>query len=158
MTASTPTGILQLITSAVTPVVMISAAAILIGGINTKHASLSDRVRSLSAEYRSESTPEDRKTSIRIQVAIFLRRAHYVAAAHFLLHAAVIAFILVVLSIVVGSTRPTWSRLALGEFIAGVVMMLGAVVLELLDLRLSDHTLRLDAKDVVRRRSGEVSE
>jgi hypothetical protein len=48
---------LSLISAAVTPVVMISACAVLIMGIASKHAGLSDRVRTLASEYRA--TPEE---------------------------------------------------------------------------------------------------
>ncbi len=47
---------LQVVASAVTPVVLVSATAILIGGVNSRHISISDRIRSLTAEYRNPGT------------------------------------------------------------------------------------------------------
>ena len=51
-------GLLQLINAAVTPVVMISACATLIIGINTKHSGAADRVREIARRYRDESNAD----------------------------------------------------------------------------------------------------
>jgi hypothetical protein len=49
------------ISAAVTPVVMISANAILISAISAKHQSMSDRLRALTAEWRNPATPVTRR-------------------------------------------------------------------------------------------------
>jgi hypothetical protein len=47
---------LQVVASAVTPVVLVSATAILIGGVNARHVAIADRIRSLTAEFRNAAT------------------------------------------------------------------------------------------------------
>src|SRR5271165_5729462 len=97
-------GLLQLITAAITPVAMISAAAIIIGGIGSKHQSLSDRVRSLTAEFRETATSEERRASIRQQMLWFERRINHVANASRLLYFAIAAFVFTVLLIILTPT------------------------------------------------------
>ena len=141
--------ILQLIAAAVTPVVLISAAAILISGINQKHQSLSDRVRSLAAEVRAGGVSGMRQASIHAQMDIFRQRLEYVAAAHRLLHVSVTCFLLMVLAITLEARVRLWDRLALGLLVVGVALMLIAVGLELFDLSRALQTLKLDVEDVV---------
>ena len=43
---------MQVLTAAVTPVVLVSATAILISGTNARYISISDRIRALAHEYR----------------------------------------------------------------------------------------------------------
>src|SRR5579863_2741899 len=73
------------IAAAVTPVVMISANAILIGSISSKHQAMSDRLRILTAEWRSRGTSAPRRGSIQAQVQIFTLRIAWISRAHFLL-------------------------------------------------------------------------
>ena len=78
---------LKIVATAVTPVVMVSATAILIAGVNARYISVSDRVRKLAREYRAEGLSDERRSSIRMEVTIFYCRgrrppgspAHYLA-------------------------------------------------------------------------------
>src|SRR5437879_6082522 len=65
---------LQGLTSAVAPVVMVSAAGLLFNGVQTKHFHLSDRIRGLMAELRDPATAADRLNQITAQLALFDRR------------------------------------------------------------------------------------
>ena len=78
--AATP-GTMAAIAAAVTPVVMISANAILIGAISSKHQAMSDRLRTLAAEWRSPGTSGARRESIRSQIHLFTLRIDWIARA-----------------------------------------------------------------------------
>ena len=139
---------LRVITAAVTPVVMISASAILISGINSKHQSLSDRVRGLAAEFRNVNTATDRKQNIRQQIRFFRRRLRYVAIAHIALYCAAACFVAMVMVIsftIKISTLVAWT---LPFFMAGVTLLLIAVTFEIRELRMSSETMRLELVEI----------
>ncbi len=137
-------GPLAVVAAAVTPVVMISATAILIGGVSAKHQSLSDRLRALTAEYRLPETSDHRKAGIRTQLRLFRRRVRYVTLAHLGLYLAVACFIGMVMVISLSPMTGSGTRLTLPMFISGVLLLLGAVVSEVLELLLASRTLELE--------------
>lgn len=130
---------LQMVTTAVAPAVMISASAILIGSVSSKHQAMSDRVRALMAEYRLLTTPEIRRANIGRQVRFFQRRLSYTLCAHILLFCATAFFISTV--ILTSLMRIDW---LLACFVMGVGLMLIAVVCEILELRLAKRTMDLE--------------
>jgi hypothetical protein len=139
------------IAAAVTPVVMISANAILIGAVSAKHQAMADRLRILTAEWRSADTSAARRDAIRLQVDLFRLRIAWVARAHFLLYAATACFIAMVLTIAL--TPFTGGRIAievlsLPLLVGGVVLMFAAILLELAELRKSRATIDLEARDI----------
>ncbi|MDQ6678986.1 MAG: DUF2721 domain-containing protein [Acidobacteriota bacterium] len=139
---------LRVVTAAVTPVVMISASAILISGISSKNQSLSDRVRGLSAEFRSSDSTAARKKNIASQIRFFRRRLRLVAIAHISLYCAAACFVAMVMVISVTVRISTLAAATLPFFMAGVVLLLIAVGFEIRELRMSSETLALELKDI----------
>ena len=144
-----PAGLLQLITAAVTPVAMISSAAIIIGAVSGKHQSMSDRLRALASEYRDLSTTDDRRANICLQMGLFNRRIRYSANAHRLLYLAIASFTFTVLLIIASPSGLTWTPAAAILFASGVALMLVAVVFEFIELWWTNQTLRLEMSDVL---------
>lgn len=134
----------KVVTTAVAPVVMISATAILIGGISSKHQSLSDRLRQLTAEYRNPQTSSDRRLNLQAQMQLFQRRIRYVSRAHISLFCATACFISMVLVLAFTQRLSTLISWTLPSFLLGVVLLLLAVVYEILELLLAGRTLRLE--------------
>lgn len=139
------------IATAVTPVVMISANAILIGGINSKHQAMADRIRSLAAEWRKAETTAERREAIQSQVALFRVRIDLVARAHFLLYAAIACFIAMVLTIALTpfTSRGAIELLSLPLLVAGVSLMFTAILIELTELRRARATLEIETAEVL---------
>ncbi len=129
---------------------MISASAILISGINSKHQSLSDRVRGLAAEYRKTDTCMARKENILAQISFFRRRLRYVAIAHISLYCAAACFVAMVMVISFTIRVSTLVAATLPFFMAGVVLLLIAVGFEIRELRMSSETMRLELSDIER--------
>jgi hypothetical protein len=100
MPAQNPEDLLQLITAAVTPVVMVSVAAVLILGINSKHQSIADRIRNLTGEFRSPGTRAERQEEISRQMLLFQRRVFYAGTAQLLLYFAIALFLATVILII----------------------------------------------------------
>src|SRR5579871_4380496 len=98
-------ALLQLINAAVTPVVLISACAALILGVNNKHTSIADRLRMFAADLRTPDCPQSRKDQIAAQAAIFFRRYRLTWAALGSLYASVVAYILMILVIVLAQKQ-----------------------------------------------------
>jgi hypothetical protein len=138
------------ISAAITPVVMISANAILISAISSKHQSMSDRLRALTAEWRSAATPVTRRESIAGQVRLFDERLRWVTWSHIVLYTAAACFIAMVIVIAVSPALEAMSGASLGLLIAGVALMFLGILLELLDLAKARATVGLEVKDIIR--------
>jgi hypothetical protein len=141
------TDLVQAITAAVGTAALVSAAALLAVGVSQKHSSLADRVRALAAELRRSELSPARRRSLEIQIRLFHTRIGYVARAHRSLYLAVCAFLVMVL---VTALRPIrWQELDGGLFLVGICLTIMAVVLEFMELRLSDRTIHEEARDVL---------
>jgi hypothetical protein len=143
----TLTGTMAAIAAAVTPVVMISANAILISAISSKHQGMSDRLRTLTNEWRSADTSAARRDSIRAQVRLFALRIAWISRAHFLLYVATACFLAMVLVIALTPDWPVIEWLSLPLLLAGVFLMLTAIFLELLDLRKAQATIEWESRE-----------
>jgi Protein of unknown function (DUF2721) len=141
-------GAMAAIAAAVTPVVMISANAILIGGISSKHDSMSSRLRTLTAEWRSPETNPARRDSVRAQVQLLSRRLQWISRSHFLLYVATVCFVAMVMVLALTAVNRTWADFSLPLLMAGVSLMLVAIFLELLDLRKANATIEIEARDL----------
>jgi hypothetical protein len=144
-------GTMAAIAAAVTPVVMISANAILIGAISSKHQAMSDRLRALTAEWRSTDLAPARRDSIRRQVQLFNARIAWIGRAHFLLYVATACFLAMVLVIAltpVVASLPELEALSLPLLLGGVLLMLVAISLELLDLRKARATIEIESREI----------
>lgn len=142
---------LRIVTSAVTPVVMVSATAILIGSVNTRYIAVSDRIRALSREYR-ENAAEDRKNIIEGEIGIFLRRIFLLSWAMRLLFLGTGFFISVALLISVSTWNAGLSATTLPIFLVGLSLVASAIVLVFMELRGSHQTIHLEASDILANR------
>jgi hypothetical protein len=138
------------ISAAVTPVVMISANAILISAISAKHQSMSDRLRALTAEFRSAATSEERRATIAVQLRVFDERLRWVTWSHIILYAATACFIAMVIVIALSPAIEALSGASLVLLLTGVALMFTGILLELLDLAKARATVRLEIRDIVR--------
>lgn len=141
---------LRIVTTAVAPVVMVSATAILIGGANARYIAISDRIRNLAHEYRDRECAAARKANIRQQVTIFRYRMRLVSGASRLFYAAVACFIAVALLICLSTVRVMLTSVTLPIFVVGVVLVGVAIVLQFLEIQASHRTLDLEASEVIR--------
>jgi Protein of unknown function (DUF2721) len=138
----------QVLTAAVTPVVLVSATAILISGINSRYISISDRLRSLAHEYRDPACPPDRRAAITREIAAFRHRMHLMSWAVRALYTAVGAFIVDALLISATLWREMLVEATLPLFITGILLVLFALVCQLLELRSSDRTMAIELSDI----------
>lgn len=147
MPPDTSAGLPQLIAAAVTPVVLISASATLILGINNKHQSMSERIRSLTAEYRQADTTGERRKVIQLQIVCFRRRVMYSAAAHRLLYLSIILFLVMIL-IILAPAHLSYPPAAYVLLVCGITTMLIAVAFEFSELWSANQTLELEYDDI----------
>jgi hypothetical protein len=140
---------LKVVATAVTPVVMVSATAILISGVNSRYISIADRVRTLAHEYRDPATSPARQENIRRQARIFHRRLHLVSWAARILYAAAGCFASVALLIGLTLSRQTLVRATLVIFLVGLTLIVFAIILQLLELQQSNRTIHLEFADVL---------
>jgi hypothetical protein len=129
MDSSTVAGLLHIISAAVTPVVMISACASLILTINSKHTNLSKQLLH--------------------ELAIFQRRFMLTYLAHVALNIAVIVFVLCVIVIIFTQRRLFESgRPTLILFLGGTALMFVAMCCELIEISLSQRSMRAEMEDI----------
>ncbi len=140
---------LSIIAAAVSPVVMISANAILTSGINARHSNVADRLRSMLEEYRRADTTIDRRHSIERQLPLFQKRIAHVETANQLLFSATACFVFTVMTISVGFYSTAAQKISLPFFLSGVLLMLGGVLAEVLELRGARATLRIEVADTL---------
>ncbi len=126
-----------LVNLAATPVVLITATAILLSGFSAKYGNISDRLRSLTAEHRHADTLQARRLVLRFQIRIFRQRVSMMWAASACLSSALLLFVGTVLSVIF-SERAVHLGLAGAAFLVTGLALIGiAITLELYELRLA---------------------
>lgn len=139
---------LQVLAAAVTPVVLISAAAILISGVNARYIAIADRMRSLAQEYREKDGDVRRREVIARQMSTFQLRVRLVSWAERMLYFSVACFTSVALMISAAPGHSFLEAASLPIFTIGIVLITIAIVLQLLELQFSNRTLRLETEDI----------
>jgi hypothetical protein len=143
---------MQVLTAAVTPVVLVSATAILISGTNSRYISISDRMRALANEYRDPNCIEQRRMTISREMLTFRHRIHLVSWAVRALYTAVGAFVTDALIISATLWRQMLAAATLPFFLLGISLIVLALVCQLLELQSSNRTISLEISDIVEAR------
>jgi hypothetical protein len=146
----------SLITSAIAPVVMVSATGLLFMSVQAKNLHLADRLRALAGEYRALTAAGSsaRSEQIARQLPLFERRIRLSQRALDLLYLALVCFVLT--SLLLAATR--WlgglARLApeAGLFVLGVGFLLAALIAEYLEMRVGLETIAIETEDLRPRR------
>jgi hypothetical protein len=146
---------LQVITSAIAPVVMVSAAGLLFIGVQAKHLHLADRLRTLMAEYRTlgtDPTHQERREQIVAQLVLFTKRVRLSLRALELLYVAVFCFVMTSLFLVSEAFTAPLVTLAVTPliFVLGVSCLLLALLFEFLELRTGLQTILIETSDARR--------
>ncbi len=140
---------LQIVATAVTPVVMVSSTAILAGGVNSRYMAIADRVRTLAREYRDAQTPEARRQMVCRQMAIFERRVRLVSWAIRMCYVAMACFILMALVITATAFREMLIAVTVPLFLVGIGFLLTAIVFQLMELQAANVTIAMEVKDIL---------
>lgn len=141
------------ISSALAPAVAISACAILVSNAQSKYSGLVDRIRALNSERREYQhlEPISVTESLRIksldrQIALIFRRARHMRDAIFLLYAAIACIIAT--SFLIAAMQyfqlKGVAHYPKVTFLSGLVLVLAALVIELLEVRLTFRVLRYE--------------
>ena len=145
----------QLLTSAVAPVVMVSEAGLLFMGMQAKNLHLADRVRALTAESRAlppEPTHDARRRQIAHQLTLFERRLALSQRALECIYLSIVCFVvtslLLLLAAVAMPIVATHGVVVI--FLLGVVLLLAALALEFLEMRVGLHTIEIETSDIWR--------
>ena len=144
-----PPDLLKIISAAVTPVVMISAVALLNLGISNRSSALAHLIRSLTVECRTEETAEERKASLRAQIPLLMKRYTLSAQSQRALYIAMLCFVGTVLAITLLPKNRAWTDAMLALFCLGILLSLVAVVLESAEMQSAHKTLEIEMSDVV---------
>jgi hypothetical protein len=142
---------LQVVASAVTPVVLVSATAILISGMNSRYIAIADRVRSLTAEYRNTDTSGERRAGIDRQLPSFQLRVRLVSWAIRALNLATGCFLCMALIISATLWRQMLAIATLPLFVAGILLVIFSLVCELVELKEANRTLFAEISDLEHR-------
>lgn len=144
-----PADGLASLTSAVAPVVMVSAAGLLFNGVQAKNLHISDRIRALMTELRRSETGDGRRAQIREQLALFDRRIRLSQWALDMIYAAILCF--VVASLLLASAgwfeAPVLPVGVMFVFALGVVVLMAALVLEFVEMLVALKTIQIEMRD-----------
>ncbi len=140
---------LQIVATAVTPVVMVSSTAILAGGVNSRYIAISDRVRALAHEYRDPQTSTARRQLICAQMPIFNRRVRLVSWSIRMCYISMACFILLALVITATAFREMLMEVTLPIFLVGIGFLLTAIVFQLMELQEANNTIGMEVKDIL---------
>jgi ABC-type uncharacterized transport system permease subunit len=140
----TISGLLQTVTGAVTPVVLISASAVLIMGVNVKHQAHAKRLRALSAELREGKFSPIRLACIHAQIKLFLRRYRLSQIAHLLLYLSVICYCLMVLVLALFVNTAIPQNVVPALLFAGIALTLFACTFEVMESQLGKRTIEME--------------
>ncbi len=139
------------LTTAVAPIVLVSAAGLLFNGIQAKNLHLSDRIRALTAELRHPALMPDRRRQVTDQLPFFARRIRLSQHALELLYIAILCF--VVTSLLLASTfwvgAPTLPLVITLIFLAGVSLLIVALVLEFVEMWIGLKTIDIELRDTM---------
>ncbi len=147
------TSTVDVIATAVAPIVMVSATGLLFIGVQTKNLHLADRVRDLMREYRDavSSKDKDRREAIRAQIVLFEKRIRLSQRALESLYGAIVCFVTTTLLL---AAAPWMGQTAVptpvtgGVFILGIASLLLVLVLEFLEMRTGLSTIAIEARAV----------
>ena len=136
----------DILTTAVAPIVMVSAAGLLFNGVQAKNLHLSDRIRGLMIEVRNSATTPDRRQQVMAQLAYFDRRMRLSQHALELIYIAIICFVLtsLLLATVLWAASPVLPVVIAAIFVVGVGVLIGALVLEFVEMWLCLQTIKIE--------------
>jgi hypothetical protein len=138
------------------PVVMVTACAIILGGLWTHAESINDRLRAMNQErlelWRQPPTADayitERLAEIDAQAPMLLRRHHRVRQAIVMAYAAIMVYIVSMFAIALTVLRNTTGAPALLLFLTATLLLLVAVVLAILEIRISHRALEYETNRV----------
>jgi len=140
---------IQGLTTAVAPIVLVSAAGLLYTGVQTKSLRLADRIRALTAELRNPATTADRRRQFRDQLPHFARRIRLSRQSLELLYIAMPCF--VVTSLLLASTLwvgPAEFPIVITiVFVTGVLLLILALGLEFVEMWNGMKTIEIETRD-----------
>lgn len=132
------------------PAVAISALGLLVLSLNNRITTVGSRVRDLTRELRSLQSDGDadhteRIENIQRQIPLFIRRGYLIQNALFLLFGSLGMMVLTAFALAMHRMRyMSWDGLPMLFFLSGLLLMLFAVLLEVLESVLNMRTLKLD--------------
>jgi len=144
-----PVDTVAALSSAVAPVVMVSAAGLLFNGIQAKNLHLSDRIRALMVEFRDGQTTAARRAQLRAQLDLFDRRIRLSQWSLDMIYISILCFVVTSLLLVSG----LWFGPLVGPltilvlFAIGVVVLVAAIVLEFVEMLTALKTIRIETRD-----------
>ena len=158
MTVQMITSTIQLILA---PEVMITACALMLGGILARYDALNTRLRTMARERldltRAKKTePSDALTierfqEIDMQLPDILRRHKRLRDALLTIYCAVLIFIatMILIAIAAAADSPSLSSFALVVFLVGTAMLFASILLTALEVRQSHHAVEYEAQRVM---------
>jgi len=140
---------IQALTTAVAPIVLVSAAGLLYTGVQTKNLHLADRIRALTAELRNPAITPVRRKQVQDQLPHFVRRIRLSQQSLELLYIAILCF--VVTSLLLASALwvgpPALPIVITIVFVAGVVLLILALGLEFVEMWIGMKTIEIETRD-----------
>jgi hypothetical protein len=134
---------------------MVSACAITVGGLWSHGSSINDRLRAMNRERLElwhmpsrDAYTAERLQEIDTQAPLLVRRHRRVRDSIVLIYAAMLVYILSMFAIAASALLNTNALPALLLFLAGTLLLLVAILLAILEIRISQSALEYEVKRV----------
>lgn len=140
----------KLVAVASAPVSLVIAASIFLHMITSRFVPMLDRLRALTAEYRGEPQKDERRQSIKKQIALYTARTRLTQAASSLLNCAVCSFLVTVSASSAAVIYPDTLVLRLTGILsmaAGILLMVAAIFCELYEVHISRAALKAELSE-----------
>jgi drug/metabolite transporter (DMT)-like permease len=149
----------QVIQQIVAPVVMVTACAIIIGGMMTQYGAINDRIRGLDQERLNllragltagalDPVAQERLAEIDAQVPRLVRRHEQVQIAILLAYGAILCFVASMISIAIATRVSPVATATLVLFLGGVVTLLVSIAWMAREIRGSHDAVSYEARQV----------
>ena len=139
---------IQLIGTAVTPAVMVSACGLVALGLDNQIARMSSRVRDMTREWRLLPEGDPRRAVLREEVAVLDRRHALLAQAIVFTYAALLSFVMTSLLYLTKSHVEIPEALPVLSFSLGVVLLGFMALFALASLRLRRRAIALERQEL----------
>jgi hypothetical protein len=140
------------LTSAVAPVVMVSAAGLLLTSVQAKNLHLADRIRTLMTEYRAADTAAPRRDQLAAQLRHFYTRIRLSQWSLDMLYVSILCFVTTSFLLASQLLGPhVGARTLLSIFAVGVAVLVAALGFEFVEMSIALDTIRIEMRDVTSR-------
>jgi len=140
-------SLITFVSATVTPVVLVSSAAILLGAVSTRYNAVATQFRVLAAEYRQPDITADRKQAVKQQLGLFEIRINAAWLSSMLLSIAIVLFLASMVELFIEGRRAVTASFALWPILGGLICVTLSLAADVIEIAYGRRTLQIERGD-----------